>query len=52
MPKFDFNKVAKQLKATLLKLHFSMGVLLYICCILPKHRRAEGLLLGSGQVLS
>ena len=28
MPKCDFNKVAKQSKATLLKSHFGMGVLL------------------------
>ena len=33
MPKCDFNKIA----ATLLKLHFCMGVLLYIYCIFPEH---------------
>ena len=31
MPKCDFNK------ATLLKSHFSMGVLLQICCIFSEH---------------
>ena len=33
MAKHDFNKVALQLYATLLKLHFGMGILLQICCI-------------------
>ena len=33
MPKCDFNKVA----VTLLKSHFGMGVLLYICCIFSEH---------------
>ena len=39
MLKCDFN-------ATLLKLHFDMGVLLSICCILPKHLFLRTLLNG------
>ena len=31
MPKCDFNK------ATLLKSHFAMGVLMQICCIFSEH---------------
>ena len=33
MPKCDLNKIA----ATLLKLHFGMGVLLYIYCIFSEN---------------
>ena len=39
MLKCDFN-------ATLLKLYFDMGVLLSICCILPKHLFLRTLLNG------
>ena len=34
MPKCNFNKAVL---VTLLKSHFDMGVLLYICCIFSKH---------------
>ena len=34
IPKCDFNKVEK---VTLLKAHFGMGVLRYICCIFSEH---------------
>ena len=41
MPKCNYNKVEVQFqlscKATLLKSHFGMGFLLYICCIFSKH---------------
>ena len=37
MPKCDFNKVVLPSKATLLKSHFGIGILLYICCIFSKH---------------
>ena len=34
MPKYDFNK---KCFAILLKSHFAMGVLLWICCIFSEH---------------
>ena len=48
MAQSDFNKVA----AILLKLHFGMGVLLYICCIFSENLLLRTPLSGYFQMVS
>ena len=45
MPKCDFNKVTLRCFAALLKSHFGLGVLLYICYIFSEHKNTSGRLL-------